>query len=310
VIGEALALYWTSPFPLAVLLVCGASMATLLYVFLTNARNARLRVSLLTGFYGLSIFFWLFVAVSLVLCVLQARTVAYRTWGVQVAVAGAVLTALAASLSISVVVWRRAAATVLRRFKPVLPSEGERWTQAYVNLLADFEAMARPQVLVVDRAEPLAMAVASKGTTILVSRGLFRLLDREELETTLGHEFMHLKNRDAEFKVFSRVFSRILFFDPFSKFFDPAVHREREYLADEAAARSTGKPAALASALMKLSREPIGKGAWGLSILGPAKGIFSRYPPLGERVRRLLLLSDLLRLGEAEGQTRELPGKS
>jgi heat shock protein HtpX len=139
------------------------------------------------------------------------------------------------------------------------------------------------------------MAVASGSPAILVSRGLFRLLDRQELETTLGHELMHLKHRDAEFKVFSRVFSRILFFDPFSKFFDPAVHREREYLADEAGARLTGKPAALASALLKLSRERTARDAWGLSILGPAKGIFSRYPPLGERIRRLLLLSDLLR---------------
>lgn len=294
-IKEALLTYWSSPLALAVLLTSGASMATLVYVFLTNGRNPRLRVSLLTGLYGLSIFFWLFVGMSLVLCVLQAGMVAYRTWGVQVAVAGAVLTALAASCLVSVVVWRRAAAQVIRRFRPHPLVGSERWAQDYVNLLADFESLRRPQVLLVDRDEPLAMAVASGSPAILVSRGLFRLLDRQELETTLGHELMHLKHRDAEFKVFSRVFSRILFFDPFSKFFDPAVHREREYLADEAGARLTGKPAALASALLKLSRERTARDAWGLSILGPAKGIFSRYPPLGERIRRLLLLSDLLR---------------
>jgi len=93
--------------------------------------------------------------------------------------------------------------------------------------------------------------------------------------------------------------SRILFFDPFSKFFDPAVHREREYLADEMGGRSTGKPAALASALVKIANSGTpAKATWGLSILGGAgRGIFSRYPPLKERVHRLLLLSDLLSAG-------------
>src|SRR6266542_6316853 len=125
-----------------------------------------------------------------------------------------------------------------------------------------------------DRA--LAMAVGGPDPTILVSRGLLSLLDREEVETICAHEIMHLKHHDAEFKVFSRVLSRILFFDPFSKFFDPAVHREREYLADEMGGRSTGKPAALASALLKIaSRGVPGRASWGLSILGAGKGIFS-----------------------------------
>src|SRR5207249_711157 len=116
--------------------------------------------------------------------------------------------------------------------------------------------------------------------------------------TVAAHELMHLKHHDAEFKVFSRVLSRILFFDPFSKFFDPAVHREREYLADEMSGRATGKPAALASALLKLAaRNAPTKASWGLSISGPGHGVFSRYPPLDERIHRLLLLSDLLARG-------------
>ena len=61
-IGEALQAYWLSPLSMTVLAVCGASMGTLLYVFITNARNAKLRVSLLTGLYALSIFFWAFMS--------------------------------------------------------------------------------------------------------------------------------------------------------------------------------------------------------------------------------------------------------
>src|SRR5207249_9566898 len=106
VIGEALQHYWRSPFPLTVLAVCGASIGTLLNLFLTDARNAKLRVRLLTNLYALSIFYEVFIAVSLVLCVSQARMVAYARNGVPVAVGGAVIGGLLASAVISVAVWR------------------------------------------------------------------------------------------------------------------------------------------------------------------------------------------------------------
>ena len=68
-----------------------------------------------------------------------------------------------------------------------------------------------------------------------------------------------------------------------------------EYLADEMGARSIGRPATMASALLKIEgRGPPPKASWGLSIVGFGSGILSRYPPLKERVQRLLLLSDLL----------------
>ena len=295
VVGEALQAYWLSPLSLSVLAVCGACMGTLLYVFVTNARNAKLRVSLLTGLYALSIFFWAFVATSLVLCVSQARMVAYARNGVSLAVFGAVAGGLAASAVVSGLVWKYGNASVLRRFAPRSPTRDEAWLQDYVGILARFEGVGDVSVGIVDNASMLAMAVGGKQRTILASTGLLRLLERDEVESVVGHELMHLKHHDSEFKVFSRVMSRILFFDPFSKFFDPAVHREREYLADEMGGRSTAKPAALAAALLKIADHGLPpKSAWGLSILGSGRGIFSRYPPLKERVQRLLLLSEIL----------------
>ncbi len=295
VIGEALQAYWLSPWSLAVLAVCGASMGTLLYVFVTNSRNAKLRVSLLTGLYALSIFFWAFVAGSLVICVSQARMVAYARNGVPLAVFGAVVGGLAASAFISALVWRYGNAAVLRKFAPrELPNDQE-WLRRFANVLGEFEGLRGMRVRTVESDQALAFAIGGRDQTILVSRGLLSVLDRDEIETVVAHEVMHLKHHDAEFKVFSRVLSRILFFDPFSKLFDPAVHREREYLADEASGRTTGKPAALASALLKLAdHSPPSPSAWGLSIVGPGSGLFSRYPPVQERVQRLLLLSDIL----------------
>jgi Zn-dependent protease with chaperone function len=171
-----------------------------------------------------------------------------------------------------------------------------------VKVLANFEGVRDVHVGVVNRTAALALAVGGKQPTIIASTGLLQLLERDEIETVVAHELMHLKHHDAEFKVFSRIFSRILFFDPFSKFFDPAVHREREYLADEMGARSSGRPATLASALLKIAgRGPPEKSSGGLSILGPGNGVFSRYPPLQERVQRLLLLSNLLRGSGGDG---------
>ncbi len=295
VIGDALLTYWSSPLALSVLAVFGACMGTLLYVFLTNARNAKLRVSLLTGLYALSIFFWAFVAVSLVLCVGQARMVAYSRNGVSLAVFGAVVGGLAASAIVSLVVWRFGNAAVLRKFGPRILNADETWLQEYADLLTRFEGIPGARMRIVESSDAIAVAVGGKERNILLSKGLSEVLERDELQAVLAHELMHLKHHDAEFKVFSRVLSRILFFDPFSKFFDPAVHREREYLADEMGGRSTGKPAALASALLKIADHGLPpKSAWGLSIIGSGRGIFSRYPPLKERVQRLLLLSEIL----------------
>lgn len=292
---DALSAYWSSPLTLSIVAVTAASMGTLLYVFLTNARNAKLRVSLLTGFYVLTVFFWAYLAASIFFCIARSDMVAYQTEGVITAAAGAVLVALASSIGLSVLVWRFASSRVLHKLAPRALRGPERWVQDYLQILAKFEGTASVPVEVVERREPIAMAIGGKRAAILVSTGLLAFLDREEIETAVAHELMHLKHHDAEFKVFSTVFSRILFFDPLSKFFDPAVHREREYLADEMSGRSTGKPAALASALLKIAdRGPPPKATWGLSIYGKGRGVFSRYPPLKERVQRLLLLSDLL----------------
>jgi len=307
-IGEALEHYWSSPLSLSVIAVSAASIGTLLYVFITNARNAKLRVSLLTGLYALSIFFWAFIATSLVLCLSQARMVAYARNGVPVAVFGAVVGGLVASSVISFLVWRYGNAAVIRKFAPRDLRPDETWLQHHVDLLGEFEGVHPIRVRIVESDDLIAMAVGGKERNILISHGLTALLERDEIETVVAHELMHLKHHDAEFKVFSRVLSRILFFDPFSKFFDPAVHREREYLADEMGGRSSGKPASLASALLKIaSRGPPAKASWGLSIHGSGRGIFSRYPPVEERVHRLILLADLLRGANVARQRTSAP---
>src|SRR2546428_13786782 len=96
IVVESLQAYWiTSPLPLIILFATLACIGTLVYVFLTNARNAKLRVSLLTGLYSLSIFFWTFVVTSLTFCLGFSTFVAYKVWAVPLAAGGAVLSSFA-----------------------------------------------------------------------------------------------------------------------------------------------------------------------------------------------------------------------
>ncbi len=294
-ISGALQAYWTHPLPLVIFFGCLACIGTLVYVFLTNARNAKLRVSLLTGLYSLSIFFWAFVATSLVFCLSMADAVAYSEYGIPSAAGLAVLVSLLVSAGVSVAVWRTAADRVLRKVPTRAPTADERWIVDYARLIGRLEALPEHEIRITEDARPVAMTVSGPRHLVILSTGLLETLDRDETETVVAHELMHIKNNDSRFKVFSTVLSRFMVFDPFSKFFDPAVHREREYLADEASGRTTGKPTALASALVKIADRGVpGSPTAGLSILGKGKGVFSRYPPLRERVQRLFTLSELL----------------
>ena len=139
VILEALSAYWTSAVPLIILALCGGSMATLLYVFLTNAQNSKLRVSVLTGFYALTTFFWVFVAVSLLICVAQSGMVAYRRGGVQVAAGSALVAALTFSALASWLVWRFGPRAILRSLTPREPRADEAWLQEFLTLVAEVE---------------------------------------------------------------------------------------------------------------------------------------------------------------------------
>src|SRR2546422_7927454 len=198
VIGEALQAYWSSPLSLSVLSVCGASIGTLLYVFVTNARNAKLRVSLLTGLYALSIFFWAFIAASLVLCISQARMVAYARFGVPLAVFGAVCGGLAASTVISFLVWRYGNKAMLRKFSMRELRPSEAWVGEYIGLLARFEEVPVVRARLVESDEALAMAIGGKEPDVLIYRGFRGVLEREEIGKVIAHEGNDLNHHDSE----------------------------------------------------------------------------------------------------------------
>jgi heat shock protein HtpX len=185
---------------------------------------------------------------------------------------------------------------------------------------------------------PNAFAIgrSPKNATVCATTGIMDLLSPAELEGVMAHELTHVKNRDVMVMTLASFFASLaamitqfgFFFGggfgrggndedgnvPFmvvllvsflvyviSFFLMLALSRYREYGADRGAAIITGRPSALASALMKLSgamqrvpdqdlRQASGMNAFFIvptSVKNSAKTLFMTHPPMEARIARL-----------------------
>ncbi|SMO56222.1 zinc metalloprotease HtpX [Halorubrum cibi] len=144
--------------------------------------------------------------------------------------------------------------------------------------------LPKPNVAIADSRVPNAFATGrnQKNATVAVTTGLLQTLDQDELEGVLAHELAHVKNRDVMVMTIASFLSTIAFFIVrwgwlfggnnrqgggapvivaiavsivvwiVSFLLIRALSRYREYAADRGAAVITGKPGALASALVSI----------------------------------------------------------
>ncbi|MFP4188191.1 MAG: M56 family metallopeptidase [Halobacteriales archaeon] len=133
----------------------------------------------------------------------------------------------------------------------------------------DIESLAKEfdtgeiEVLVVDDAEANAHSMALARPSLLspklgkevlvVKRPLVDVLEDDELEAVLAHEFAHIEELDARFRPYFEVLARVYFFDPFVGVTRRFMRRLQEYGADDRAVEVTGDPKALARALVKVA---------------------------------------------------------
>ena len=143
--------------------------------------------------------------------------------------------------------------------------------------------LPKPQVAVAQSNVPNAFATGrnQRNSTVAVTTGLMQTLNAEELEGVIAHELAHIKNRDVMVMTIASFLASVAFIIVrwgwlfggnnrnaapvwvaiivsllvwvISFFLMRALSRYREYSADRGAAAITGNPAALASALMKIS---------------------------------------------------------
>lgn len=213
---------------------------------------------------------------------------------------------------------------------------------AMVRDLTERAGLPMPKVAVVPDQTPNAFATGRSPSraVVAVTEGLLHLTDPRELRGVLAHELGHVANRDtlvatiaaagataityiANVLQWGAMFGGMRSDDDDSgsaaggllmAFLAPVaatmlqmgISRSREYMADDFAARLTGDPEGLASALAKLQRHGerlLHRGApapapatASLSIVNPLSGrsvfrLFATHPPIEERIARLMAMA-------------------
>jgi heat shock protein HtpX len=213
---------------------------------------------------------------------------------------------------------------------------------AIVRELAQRAGLPMPRVYLVDSPQPNAFATGRnpQHAAVCATTGLLNTLSRDEIAGVIGHELGHVRNHDtltmtitatiagaismlAQFGMFFRGGNRdsglgivgsvlMLILAPLAAMIvQMAISRTREYGADNLGARISGRPDALASALVKISRiaEEVPNdtaethpATAPLFIINPLSGrgmdnLFSTHPSTENRVAALDKLSREMGLG-------------
>lgn len=215
-----------------------------------------------------------------------------------------------------------------------IPRESHPGLHRMVEELAAAAGLPAPRLYLIANQQPNAFATGRDPAhgVVAVTEGLLRQMDERELRGVIAHELAHIRNRDilvatvaatiaaavsmiAQAGQWAMIFggSRddeeggnplagllLLIVAPIAAtLIQLGISRSREYLADATAARVTGDPGGLASALEKLRRgteahpSATAPATASLFIMNPLGGVrraaawFSTHPPVEERVARL-----------------------
>jgi heat shock protein HtpX len=218
--------------------------------------------------------------------------------------------------------------------RQVSPAEAPQ-LHAMIDRLCVQADLPKPKVAVANTRMPNAFALgrSPKSATVCATTGIMDLLSPAELEGVLAHELTHVANRDVLVMTLASFFATIAaYIVQFGFFFGgggssddddnpsflvlflvslgvyvvsfflmQALSRYREFAADRGSAIITGRPSALASALVKISggmeripeRDLRASSELSAFYIFPPKtgkalaGLFSTHPPMEKRIAAL-----------------------
>ncbi len=289
--------YFASSLVITTIFTFCAVAAALLVIF-SLGRSPRLRVGVLFTLFSTIVFGWGFVAASLVFC--NQLLGLYTTAGeraVQVVLGLALLTSLVATVPFSIFVTLSVPRAMIRRLEKDSGSAQDVSSFPLERIMETMD-LTGLALLRSPSDSPLAYSIGGKRRAALViSDGLEKLLDKEEMQAVITHELAHIKNDDTRAKIFISAYRRILFFDPALRLVERLYAREKELLADEVAMRFTGKPNSLAYALLKISSNTNSVACDLTSSI--SEGDMSVKPSVKERINRLLKQTERAQLESA-----------
>jgi heat shock protein HtpX len=195
--------------------------------------------------------------------------------------------------------------------------------------------LPKPRIAIAETSMPNAFAMgrSPRSAVVCATTGIMELLQPHELEGVLAHELAHVKHRDVLIMTVVSFFASVAaMVVQFGMLFGVggrdreggqpafvvvlavslvvyavsfvlmlALSRYREFVADRGAAMTTGRPSALASALIKISRGMEAVPARDLRVTGELNAFFivpprarstlrtllSTHPPMSQRIAAL-----------------------
>jgi heat shock protein HtpX len=198
-----------------------------------------------------------------------------------------------------------------------------------IELLSKKMGIKKPKLYVSPFSQPNAFATGRgpNNSSVCFTQGLLERLESDQIMAVAAHELAHVKNRDVLIATIAAVIAgsisaltRIFIYSPRRRrdnesgifgllalllapisamLLQFAISRNREYAADATAAKYTGKPQSLASALIAISEEvkmnpmDVNPSMHSLYIANPvnSRGLqefFSTHPLVEKRVERLM----------------------